>query len=132
MSQTSVHLIPYTVQKYFYPSITLHYEKLDSILCTVFQEYISTYCLSWLNVSSVYHINILQGNQIYIPTQYICIYFYEHLQSCEMQLLALSCLSVHLSAQNNSTPTWQSFMTFDIWAIFETRENSSFIKILRE
>jgi len=43
------------------------------------------------------------------------------------------CLSVCLSARNNSDPTGRIFMKFDIWVIFEKSvKNSSFVKIWQE
>ena len=40
-------------------------------------------------------------------------------QNCEKRLLASSCLSVRLSAWNNSVPTERIFMKFDIGLLFE-------------
>jgi hypothetical protein len=45
--------------------------------------------------------------------------FYAHSQNCEKRLLSSSCLSVCLSARNNSVPNGQIFMKFDIWLFFE-------------
>jgi hypothetical protein len=43
------------------------------------------------------------------------------------------CLSVYLSAPNNSAPLGRIFMRFETWGVFEIfRENSSFIKIWQE
>ena len=40
-------------------------------------------------------------------------------KNCEKRLLASSCPSVRPSAYNNSTPTGQIFMKFDVWGFFE-------------
>ena len=45
--------------------------------------------------------------------------FYARSQNCEKWLLALSCLSVRLSARNISAPTGRLFMKFCIWVIFQ-------------
>jgi hypothetical protein len=39
--------------------------------------------------------------------------------NCEKRLRAASCLSVCLSAWNDSAPTWRIFMIFYIWIFFE-------------
>jgi len=42
-------------------------------------------------------------------------------QNWEKRMLASSCLSVCLSAWNNSAPTGRIFLKFDIWVFFENR-----------
>ena len=54
-------------------------------------------------------------------------------QNCRKKILASSCMSVLLSTWNNTAPTEQIFMKFDIWVFSKVcRENSNFIKIWQE
>ena len=62
-----------------------------------------------------------------------CNMVFGHSKNCKKQHLALSCLSIHPSAWNNSAPTGWIIMNMDIWVFFEKcRENSSFINIWQQ
>jgi hypothetical protein len=49
----------------------------------------------------------------------LCNIFSARSQNSEKRLVVSSCLSVRLSARNNSAPTGRSFMKFDILGFFE-------------
>jgi hypothetical protein len=56
--------------------------------------------------------------------------FYVHLQNCEKQLLAMSCLPIHASTWNSSILVGHIFMNFDIEHFLKIfQENSNLSKI---